>query len=221
MEGVGVDVGNVSGFCEGERGGEGERERKKQRKTQYDAHVKRGIRDLVNMSGPSAAAFGEDLKNGISSELMANMMPEEVAKVYFDQGYADADEVMKAFVHVAATEIGAEPEVRAWFRDEFLGHATISTYPTPEGTDVIDPWHPIAAVKRLARMPVYILGAEQFAQILEGKRRGLLKVDIGFVDARFKSVLEREAVGTDVILHLLDEEKEFIEPERIKSLIKK
>ena len=31
----------------------------------------------------------------------------------------------------------------------------------------------------------------------------------------------REEVGTDVILHLLDEEKEFIEPERIKSLIKK
>ena len=169
----------------------GSKLRRPGRKTQYDAHVKRGIRDLVNMSGPSAAAFGEDLKNGISSELMANMMPEEVAKVYFDQGYADADEVMKAFVHVAATEIGAEPEVRAWFRDEFLGHATISTYPTPEGTDVIDPWHPIAAVKRLARMPVYILGAEQFAQILEGKRRGLLKVDIGFVDARFKSVLER------------------------------
>ena len=32
---------------------------------------------------------------------------------------------------------------------------------------------------------------------------------------------ERETIGTDVILHLLDEEKEFIEPERVKSLIKK
>ena len=32
---------------------------------------------------------------------------------------------------------------------------------------------------------------------------------------------EREEIGTDVILHLLEEEKEFIEPERIKSLIKK
>merc|ERR1712078_387896 len=32
---------------------------------------------------------------------------------------------------------------------------------------------------------------------------------------------EREEIGTDVILHLLDEEKEFIEPTRIKSLIKK
>ena len=32
---------------------------------------------------------------------------------------------------------------------------------------------------------------------------------------------ERETIGTDVILHLLEEEKEFIEPERIKSLIKK
>lgn len=32
---------------------------------------------------------------------------------------------------------------------------------------------------------------------------------------------ERDSVGTDVILHLMDEEKEFIEPERIKSLIKK
>jgi len=32
---------------------------------------------------------------------------------------------------------------------------------------------------------------------------------------------DRETIGTDVILHLLDEEKEFIEPERIKSLIKK
>ena len=31
----------------------------------------------------------------------------------------------------------------------------------------------------------------------------------------------REDVGTDVILHLLEEEKEFIEPARIKSLIKK
>jgi len=32
---------------------------------------------------------------------------------------------------------------------------------------------------------------------------------------------EKESIGTDVILHLLEEEKEFIEPERIKSLIKK
>lgn len=32
---------------------------------------------------------------------------------------------------------------------------------------------------------------------------------------------ERNSVGTDIILHLMDEEKEFIEPERIKSLIKK
>ncbi len=32
---------------------------------------------------------------------------------------------------------------------------------------------------------------------------------------------EREEVGTDVILYLLEEEKEFIEPARIKSLIKK
>jgi len=32
---------------------------------------------------------------------------------------------------------------------------------------------------------------------------------------------ERESIGTDVVLHLLEEEKEFIEPSRIKSLIKK
>ncbi len=32
---------------------------------------------------------------------------------------------------------------------------------------------------------------------------------------------DRDEIGTDVILYLLDEEKEFIEPERIKSLIKK
>ncbi len=32
---------------------------------------------------------------------------------------------------------------------------------------------------------------------------------------------KRDEIGTDVILYLLDEEKEFIEPERIKSLIKK
>ena len=32
---------------------------------------------------------------------------------------------------------------------------------------------------------------------------------------------ERDSIGTDIILHLLDEEKEFIEPERIKALIKK
>jgi len=32
---------------------------------------------------------------------------------------------------------------------------------------------------------------------------------------------ERDEIGTDVILYLLDEEKEFIEPARIKSLIKK
>ena len=32
---------------------------------------------------------------------------------------------------------------------------------------------------------------------------------------------ERDTIGTDVILHLLEEEEEFIEPERIKSLIKK
>ena len=40
-------------------------------------------------------------------------------------------------------------------------------------------------------MPVYILQGEQFAQILEGKRRGLLKVDIGFGDERLTSVIER------------------------------
>jgi len=32
---------------------------------------------------------------------------------------------------------------------------------------------------------------------------------------------EKDTIGTDVVLHLLEEEKEFIEPERIKLLIKK
>ncbi len=43
-------------------------------------------------------------------------------------------------------------------------------------------------------------------------------------DGSPKFILEeanKDQVGTDVILYLMDEEKEFIEPERIKSLIKK
>ena len=32
------------------------------------------------------------------------------------------DEVIAAFVNVAATEIAAEPAVRSWFREQFLGH---------------------------------------------------------------------------------------------------
>lgn len=170
---------------------DGSKLRRPTRKSQYDNHVKRGIRDLVNMSGPIASTFGEDLKNGISSDLLANLPPEEVAKVYFDQGYANVDEVIQAFVNVAATEIGAEPEVRRWFRDEYWGNAIISTHPTPEGGDVVDPWHPIASVKRLSRMPVYYLTGTQFAQIVEGKRRGLLVVDIGLAKEREQNVLQR------------------------------
>jgi transcription elongation factor SPT6 len=161
------------------------------RRTAYDTHVKKGLRDLIQHSGPTAATFGEDLANETPSEILASLTPEESAKVYLSEGYNTTDEVIAAFVNVAATEIAAEPAVRSWFREQFLGHATISTHPTPEGTDIIDPWHQLASVKRLAHIPVYVLTGEQFAYILEGKRRGLLKVDIGLSDEHRKAVVEK------------------------------
>lgn len=164
--------------------------RRPQRRTDYDLHVAKGIRDLVKMSGPTAETLGESLFHYKDSDNLADVPPSELAKVYLDQGFTKIEHVMEAFVTVAATEIGAEPTIRNWLRDKFSEHATVSTHPTPQGTEIVDPWHPIAPIKRLKDVPLYKVTGEQFAYMMEGKRRGLLKVNIGFSKVRVEHTLQ-------------------------------
>jgi len=164
--------------------------RRPRRRSDYDLHVAKGIRDLVKMAGPTAETFGESLFHYKDSDYLAEVPPSELAKVYLDQGFTKIEHVMEAFVTVAATDIGAEPAVRNWLREKFSEHATVSTHPTPQGTDIVDPWHPIAPIKRLKDAPLYKLTGEQFALMMEGKRRGLIKLNIGFSKVRVEHTLQ-------------------------------
>ena len=156
-------------------------------RTQYAHHVKKGLRDLLPLYGAYPESLAERLVTYRGSEAegaVPDMSPEEAASVYVgpETGYESSEHVLKALAHVAAAEISAEPGVRAWLRGIVRRKACVWTQPTPAGTEAIDPFHPLAGVKRLQEKPVCDFDGSEFAATLKAHREGLVKVRIALPD---------------------------------------
>ena len=71
----------------------------------------------------------------------------------------------------AAAELAAEPGVHARLRSAVRRKACVDA-PTPEGTETIDPLHPLAGVKRLQNKPLYEFAGNEFAAVLKAYATG-------------------------------------------------
>ena len=156
-------------------------------RTQYAHHVKKGLRDLLPLYGASPESLAERLvtyRGGEAESAVPDMSPEEAASVYVgpETGYETTEHVLKALTHVAAAEISAEPGVRAWLRAVVRRKACVWTQPTPAGTEAIDPFHPLAGIKRLQEKPVCDFDGSEFAATLKAHREGLVKLRIALPD---------------------------------------
>ena len=66
--------------------------------------------------------------------------------------------------------------------------------PTPEGTETIDPFHPLAGVKRLQNKPLYEFAGNEFAAVLKAYRDGLIELRIALPEKAVDEVMnEMEA----------------------------
>ena len=153
-------------------------------RTQYAHHVRKGLRDLLPLYGVTperlAVALNAYGAAAGADETVPDMLPEEAAAVYAggDSGYEDAAAVLKGLVHVAAAELSAEPGVRRWLRDIVRDGACVWTQPTPLGTETVDPFHPLAGIKRLQEKPMKAFQGSEFAMVLKAYREGLISLRI-------------------------------------------
>ena len=152
-------------------------------RSQYAHHCKKGIRDLLPTYGADPKDLGASLGSYRRTKVSQNvpdMTPEDVAEVYVgdETGYADVASVIRSLVHVAAAEIAAEPAVRSWLRRTVRRKACVWTQPTPAGTELIDPFHSLAEIKRLQGKPACEFNGAEFGAVLKAHRDGLVKLKI-------------------------------------------
>ena len=163
-------------------------------RTQYAHHCKKGVRDLLPLYGATPDRLGQNLNSYRTSredQALPDMLPSEAASVYVGEetGYADVAAVLRALVHVAAAEVSVEPAVRAWLRALIRRRACVWTQPTPTGTEALDPFHPLAAVKRLQGKPVSEFSGSEFSAALKARKEGLIALKIALPDDVSESVL--------------------------------
>ena len=156
-------------------------------KSQYAHHVKKGLRDLLPLYGATPESLARRLRTYAGADAdttVPDMSPEDAASVYAgaETGYESAEQVLRALTLIAAAEVSAEPGVRAWLRAIVRRKACVWTQPTPLGTETIDPFHPLASIKRLQEKPVCEFDGDEFAQVLKAHREGLVQLRIALPD---------------------------------------
>ena len=165
-------------------------------RTAYAHHRKKGLRDLLPMYGATPAALAQSLNSyrrnaGTENQVVPDMMPEDAASVYVGEetGYGDVSVVLKALTHVAAAELSVEPSVRAWMRVVVRRKAQVWTQPTPKGTIEIDPFHPLARVKRLQNKPISEFTGTEFAAVLRAYDEGLITLRVALPEKVIDDVM--------------------------------
>ncbi|KAK3241644.1 hypothetical protein CYMTET_48614 [Cymbomonas tetramitiformis] len=160
-------------------------QKRAQRTSHHHLLKKAGLGELAEKMGMSAQKLGENL-NELGYKMHEPVdfptPPEEVAEEFIRNDFPNVDSVLKATRAMVASEIAAEPNVRAWVRDNFRQLARISTEPTTQGMDVLDPFHPLGVVKRLKRKPLKAFVDDNFLKILQGKKKGLLTYSLSVED---------------------------------------
>ncbi|CAL9209230.1 transcription elongation factor SPT6 homolog [Musa acuminata AAA Group] len=150
------------------------------RKSLYSSFHKAGLWEVANKFGANSEQFGLLLSlEKISDEFEdAKETPEEIAANFTCALFETPQDVLKGARHMAAVEIGCEPNVRRHVRSIFMEKAVVSTSPTPEGNMAIDSYHQLAGVKWLRNKPLSEFVDAQWLLIQKGEEEKLLKVTI-------------------------------------------
>ena len=162
------------------------------------------LRELVSngvdaISKRRMASMAGDCENTEEAQVKINIDREKNTLTISDNGIGMNDEEIKKYINQVAFS-SAEEFLTKYKKDndEFIGHFGLGFYSCFMVADRVD----ILTKSAIGE-------SKAFKWSCDGSPNFTLEES------------ERETIGTDVILHLLEEEKEFIEPERIKSLIKK
>ncbi|PRW45415.1 transcription elongation factor SPT6 isoform A [Chlorella sorokiniana] len=162
-------------------GGGGGAKRRPQRTTPYALCLRAGLGGWVAGLGLSAAQLAENVEAGYKKhqpeDLRVDPLTHAQQFVSEGGGFARPEAVVKAGRHMAATEIAAEPLVRQVVRKHYQDNAAVWTAPTAAGETAIDPFHPLARVKRLGGKPLYSFeGSDDFLRLLQAEKEGLITV---------------------------------------------
>ena len=162
------------------------------------------LRELVSnsvdaISKRRMASFAGDCENCESPQVKITLDREKNTLTISDNGIGMNDEEIKKYINQVAFS-SAEEFLEKYKKDndEFIGHFGLGFYSSFMVSEKVE------IITRSA-----IGESKAFKWTCDGSPSFTLEDS------------ERDDIGTDVILYLLDEEKEFIEPARIKSLIKK
>ncbi|CAL9765594.1 unnamed protein product [Musa acuminata subsp. burmannicoides] len=161
------------------------------RKSLYSICHKAGLWEVANKFGASSEQFGLLLSlDKILDELEdGKETPEEIAANFTCALFETPQDVLKGARHMAAVEIGCEPNVRKHVRSIFMEKAVVSTIPTPEGNMAIDPYHQLASVKWLCNKPLCEFVDAQWLLIQRGEEEKLLQVTIKLPEEIQKKLL--------------------------------
>ncbi|XP_042395241.1 transcription elongation factor SPT6 homolog [Zingiber officinale] len=165
--------------------------KKPKRKSLYSMCHKAGLWEVANKFGANSEQFGLLLSlEKISDELEdGKETPEEIAANFTCTLFETPQDVLKGARHMAAVEIGCEPNVRKHVRSIFMEKAVVSTSPTHEGNTTIDPYHQLAGVKWLRNKPLSEFSDAQWLLIQKGEAEKLIQVTIKLPDEIQKKLL--------------------------------
>ena len=162
------------------------------------------LRELVSnsvdaISKRRMASFAGDCENCESPQVKITLDREKNTLTISDNGIGMNDEEIKKYINQVAFS-SAEEFLEKYKKDndEFIGHFGLGFYSSFMVSEKVE------IITKSA-----IGESKAFKWACDGSPSFTLEDS------------ERDEIGTDVILYLLDEEKEFIEPTRIRSLIKK
>tara|TARA_B100000900_G_scaffold68170_1_gene53455 strand:- start:125 stop:2032 length:1908 start_codon:yes stop_codon:yes gene_type:complete len=162
------------------------------------------MRELVSnsvdaISKRRMASIAGDCENCELAQVKISLDREKNTLTISDNGIGMNDEEIKKYINQVAFS-SAEEFLEKYKKDndEFIGHFGLGFYSSFMVSEKVE------IITRSA-----IGESKAFKWSCDGSPSFTLEET------------EKTEVGTDVVLHLLDEEKEFIEPARIKSLIKK
>lgn len=159
-------------------------------------YLQRGLGAEAQKVFLSMVAFSDNVQRGEAIHLPSDpdLVPEEWAEDEIrSMGLDDPTEqhrysdlatpggFLRAVREVVATDVAAEPGLRAYVRTQLSRDVTVSTRPTPAGNDVLDPFHPYGITKHLVDKPVSTFeGSDLWLRILAAEKAGLIKVDLEF-----------------------------------------
>ena len=154
------------------------------------ARKSRKLREFIQLFNVNAYELGEAMRLGKSMlRKPPNPTPSvvdihEVASEYLSSEFPTSSSVIEGARCILATEIAFEPSIRQAAREMFMKIGTLSSYPTPLGCEVINPFHELFGVHLIRNKPLKELfgasGSDRhlFARLMKAQKEGLVTVSI-------------------------------------------